>query len=92
MPNVTGQAMGVLGHHLHGVRAVGLVDPQSARGSDAVRMQEHHDFAHDPLLGPGVDDPPGAHRADPVDLPQAAWLRLDHIEHLSPKARTSFLA
>jgi hypothetical protein len=55
-PNVTGQAIWVLGHHLNGVRAVGLVDAHGARPSDAVGVQEHHDLADDLLFGPGVGD------------------------------------
>ena len=80
--NVAGQAIGVLRHHLHGVRAVGLVDPHGAGRSDAVRMQKHHDFAHDLLLGPGVGNAFSSHRADAVHFLQTTRLRLDRVEHL----------
>ena len=80
--NVAGQAIGVLRHHLHGVRAVGLVDPHGAGRSDAVRVQKHHDLADDLLLGPGVGNAFSPHRADAVHFLQTTGLRLDRVEHL----------
>src|SRR5208282_976888 len=52
-----------------------------ARRSDAVGVQEHHNLADDLLLGPGLNDPLGAHWADAIHLSQTVGLGLDHIEH-----------
>ena len=90
--NVAGQAIGVLGHHLHGVRAVGLVDPHGAGRSDAVRMQEHHDLADDLLLGPGVGDAFPSNRADAVHSRRRPGSASIMSNTFSPNARTSFLA
>ena len=55
--DVAGEAVGVLGDHLHGIGAVGLEDPHRPRGADAVAVQEQHDLADHLLLGPARDDP-----------------------------------
>jgi hypothetical protein len=53
-------------------------------------VQEHHDLAHDLLLGPGGNNPLGPHRPNAVDLSEPIGLGLD--DTLSAKERTSFLA
>jgi len=78
--DVTRQAIGILGHHLDGVVAVGLEDPHGARGSHAVRMQEHHDVAHGLLLGPAGGDLRHAHLPDAGHLAQPDGFRLDDFE------------
>jgi hypothetical protein len=83
--DVARQAIGVLCHHLHGVIAVRLEDPHRSGGADAMAVQEHHDFAHHLLIGPGLGDTTGAHLADTGHLSQALWLLLDHLEHLRPE-------
>ena len=80
--NVARQAIGVLRHHLHGVRAVGLVDPHGAGRSDAVRMQKHRDLAHHLLLGPRTSNSICANRANAVHFLQTTRVRLDRVEHL----------
>ena len=80
--DVARQAIGVLGHDLDGIGAVGLEDAHRACRADAVAVQEDHDLPHDLLLGPGVGDALGAHRADAGHLAQAIGLRLDDVEHL----------
>ena len=80
--DVARQPIGVLGHDLDGVGAVGLEDAHRPRGADAVAVQEDHDLAHDLLLGPGVGDALGAHRADAGHLAQPVGLGLDDVEHL----------
>ena len=62
--NIPGKPIGVLGHDLHGVRAVGLEDANRPGGADPVAVQEDHDLPDDLLLGPGVRDPLGPNRAD----------------------------
>ena len=89
--DVAGQAIGVLRHHLHGVRAVGLVDPHGAGRSDAVRVQKHHDLADDLLLGPGAGNSLRSNRADAVNLLQTTRLRLDRVEHLLAERPDEFL-
>ena len=80
--DVAGEPIGVLGHDLNGIGAVGLVDPNGARRADAVAMQEDHDLAHDLLLRPGSDDAPRPDRADAIDLTHPIGLGLDDVEHL----------
>jgi hypothetical protein len=48
---------------------------------NAVAVQEDHDLPHDLLLGPGLGDPPGAHRADACHLAQAIGFGFDHVEY-----------
>ena len=90
--DVPGKPIGVLGHYLHRVRAVGLEDANRPGGSDPVAVKEDHDLPHDLLLGPGVRDPLGPNHADARHLAKPIWLGLDDVEDLSPKALTIFLA
>ena len=80
--DVTREAIGVLRHDLHGVRAVGLVDAHRPRCADTVAMQEDHDFSDDLLLGPSRGDAIGAYRTNARYLAQALGLCLDRIKHL----------
>ena len=80
--DVARQAVGVLGHHLHGVIAVRLEDPHRSGRADAMAVQEDHDFAHHLLVGPGLGDAAGPHLADARHLPQALRGLLNHLEHL----------
>jgi hypothetical protein len=59
-----GRPVGVFGHDLDGVRAIGLEDANGPGRSDAMAVQEHHDLPNDLLLGPGVGDPLGTDSAD----------------------------
>src|SRR5271166_2434938 len=79
--DVAGQAIGVLRDELHRVGAVGLVDTHRARRADAVAVQEQHDLADDPLLGPAGDDTRRTLWADPGHLAQALRFLLDDVEH-----------
>ena len=45
-------------------------------------VQEHHDFQHRLLLGPGSRDAAGAYPTDAVDLTQSVRCRLNNVEHL----------
>ena len=51
--DIARQAIRVLGHDLDGVGTIGLEDPHRPRRTDTVAVQEHHDFPHRLLLGPG---------------------------------------
>jgi hypothetical protein len=62
--DVSGKPIGVLGHDLHRVRAVGLEDPNRPGGSHPVAVKEDHDLPDDLLLGPSVRDPFGSNGAD----------------------------
>ena len=90
--DIARQPVGVLGHDLDGIGAIGLVDPHRPRRADAVAVQEDHDLADDLLLGPGVGDALGAHRADAVDFLRRSGLASMMSKTLSPKTRTIFLA
>jgi len=83
--DVPGKPIGVLGHDLHGVRAIGLEDANRPGGADSVAVQEDHDLPDDLLLGPGVRDPPGSDRADARHLPKPIGLGLDNVEDLLPE-------
>lgn len=74
------KAIEILAHHLHGVRAGGLVDAHSACGGTAIAMREHHDLADHFLLSPIVSDPLGADHADAGDLLEVVWCGLDDVE------------
>ena len=75
------QAIRVLADHPNRIVAIGLVDPHRPRGSNAVGVQEQHDFPDDLLLGPAGDDPCRPLGADAAHLPQPLRLLLDEIEH-----------
>ena len=83
--NIPGKAIGVFGHDLHGVRAVGLEDTNRPRGADPVAVQEDHDLSDDLLLRPGVRNTLGPHHSDPDDLSKAIGLSLDDVEDLVSK-------
>ena len=83
--DVARQPVWVLRHHLHCVGTIGLVNSHRPRCADAMLMQEHHDLAHDLLLGPGVRDAPGPHWTNARHLTQALGLRFDRLEHFLPE-------
>ena len=80
--DIARQAIRVFGHDLDGVGAVGLVDAHRPRRADTVAVQEHHDFPHRLLLGPGGENAGSANRSDAVNLAQPVRRRLDHVEDL----------
>ena len=84
--DVPGKPIGVLGHNLHRVRAVGLEDANRPGGADPVAVQEDHDLPDDLLLGPGVRDSFGPNCADARDLAKPIGLGLDDVEDLLPEA------
>src|SRR5262245_42428687 len=89
--DIARQAIRVLGHDLDGVRAVGLADAHRPRRADAVAVQEHHDFPHRLLLGPGRGDATGSYRPDAVDLTQSVRRRINNVEHFLAERAQEFL-
>ena len=89
--NIPGKLIGVLGHDLHGVRAVGLEDAYRPGGSNTIAVQEDHDLPNNLLLGPGVRDSLGPNRADPRDLAKPVRLGLDDVEDLLAERLHHFL-
>ena len=81
-PDVSGKPIGVLGHDLHGVRAVGLEDANRPGGSDPIAVKKDHDLPDDLLLRPGVRDPFGSNHADTRHLAKPIGLGLDDVEDL----------
>src|SRR5580704_5054502 len=77
--------IGVLGHDLHGVRAVGLEDANRPGGSNPITVKEDHDLPNNLLFGPGVRDSLGPNRADARDLAKPVRLGLDDVEDLLPE-------
>jgi len=53
-------------------------------------MEEHHDIANGPLLGPGALDPPPALGADALDLLEPRRVILDDVENLLPEFANQF--
>ena len=85
------QPVWVLGHHLDGVGAIGLEDAHRPRGADAVAVQEHHDFPHRLLFGPGGDDALGPNRPMPSTSRRRSGAASMTSNTFSPKALTSLL-
>ena len=86
MPRMSrAKPIGVLGHDLHGIRAVGLEDTNRSGRTDPMAVQEDHDLADDLLLGPGIGDALGAHGADAGHLSKPIRLGLDDVEHFLSK-------
>ena len=83
--DIPGKPIGVLGHDLHGVRAVGLEDANRSGGADPIAVKEDHDLPDDLLLGPGVRDALSPNRADARDLAKPIGLGLDDVEDLLPE-------
>jgi hypothetical protein len=54
-------------------------------------VQEHHDFPHCLLLGPGSGDAACSYRSDAVDLTESVWRRLNNVEHLFAKGAQELL-
>ena len=48
--DIAREAVGVLGHDLDGIGAVGLEDANRTRRAHAMAVQEDHDLTHDLLL------------------------------------------
>ena len=90
-PDVPGEAIGVLGHDLHGVDAVGLEDADGPGGSDPVAMKEDHDLPDDLLLGPGVGDPLGPNHANAGHFAKPIGFGLDDVEDLLAEGLDHFL-
>ncbi len=80
--DIAGEAIGIFANGFDGVLAVGFVDANGAAGADAVRVQENHDIANDFLLGPGIFDELAPHRADALNVLEAAGFRFDDVENL----------
>src|SRR6202044_220763 len=79
--DIAREPVGILGHYLDGVRAIGPEDTHCPGGTDPVTMQEHHNFPHGFLFGPGGENPGCADGPNPIDLAQALWRSLDDVEH-----------
>jgi hypothetical protein len=79
------EPIGVLGHDLNGVRAVGLEDANRPGRADPVAVKEDHDLPDNLLLGPGVRDAFRPNRADASHLPKPIGLGLDDVEDLLPE-------
>jgi hypothetical protein len=90
--NVPGQPVGVIGHDLNGIGAIGLKNPHCPGGADPVAVQEDHDLAHGLLFGPGGEDVACTNRPDAVDLAQPIRPGLDDVENVLAECANEFLA
>ena len=89
--HVAGEPVGVLGHDLDGLMAIGLEDANGPGGADPMGVQEDHDLPHGLLLGPARDDLRGPPRADAGDLLQALGAGLDDLEGVLAEGRDDAL-
>ncbi len=89
--DVARELVGVGAHLFDGLVAVGFVDADGPAGAGAVGVQEHHDLAHDLLLGPRFLDAFAPFGTDVVDFLQARGLVVDHLEDLVAEAGDEFL-
>ena len=83
--DVPGKPIGVRGHDLHRVCAVGLEDVHRPAGADPVAVKKDHDLPDDLLFGPGVRDSLGPNRADASHLAKPIRLGVDDVEDLLPE-------
>ena len=79
-PDVHGQAVGVLAHHVEGLAAVGAVDAHGIGGRDAVGLQKEQQIADAPVLGPAFLDLLETLLAHALDLEQAFGLFVQHAD------------
>ena len=89
--DIARQAIRILGHDLNGVGTIGLEDPHRPRRADTMAVQEHHDFPHRLLLGPGCENASSANPPDPIDLAQPIRRCLNDVEHLLAEGTHEFL-
>ena len=83
--NITREEIGIGTHFLDRLVAVGLINPHSAAGADAIGVEENHDLPHDFLFGPGCADRAPPFRADSPHLLQPHGLTVDNVEHTLAK-------
>ncbi len=89
-PDVPGEPVGIFRNHLDRIGAIGLVDPHRARCADPIGMQEDHDFADGPLLGPTRGDAIGTLRTNAGNFPQPMRFCFDDVEHLVAEGPEEF--
>jgi hypothetical protein len=88
--DVEGQAIGILPYPGNSLVAIGLVNPDSPCGPDAVGVQEDHNFPDDFLGFPRLDDSLVAFGANPIELSQPFRRLLNDIKHLRAKGPDEF--
>src|SRR5262249_54223868 len=89
--DIEGQAIGILPHVCNGLIAVGLVNPDSTRGPNAVRMQEDHDLSDHFLLSPCCNDPLSAFGTNAVEVRQPFGGLLNDVKYLRAKRLDEFV-
>jgi hypothetical protein len=91
MPRISrAKRYGFLGHDLDSISTIGLENSHRPRRADAVAVQEHHDFPHRLLLGPGSENTGSANRPDAVNLAQPVRRCLDDVEHFLAEGAYQF--
>ena len=86
-PDVHGQTVGVLAHHVEGLAAVGAVDAHGIGGRDAVGLQKEQQVADAPVLGPAFLDLLETLLAHALDLEQAFGLFVQHADGVRAEGR-----
>src|SRR5215510_17720 len=83
--DIQSKAIGILPHPGNSLVAIGLVNPDSPCGPDAMRVQKDHDLPDDFLGFPGFDHPLFPFRTDTVKVCEAFRRLLNDIKHLLAK-------
>jgi hypothetical protein len=86
-----GKPIGVLGHDLDGIDAIGFENPHRSCRADTMAVQENHDFPHRLLLPPGGQNAGSPNRPDTGDLAQAVGRCLNDVEHFLTKGAHELL-
>ena len=83
--DIQSQTIGILPHPDNSLVAVGLVNPYSTRGTNAVGVQEDHDLSNDFLGFPGLNYPLLTFRTDAVKVCEAFRRLFNDVKHLLAK-------
>ena len=90
--NIPRQAIGVFRNHLDGISTIGLVNPDSTSGTDAVLIKKKHDLPNGFLILPAFNNHPGTMGADTCNCSKHIRCILDDIKHLNTKRLHQLLA
>lgn len=85
-PDVARQAIRIFRDQLDGIGAISLVDPYRTRCANTIGVEEDHDLADCPLIGPGESDAIGALWPNAAHLPQPMRLGFNDVEDLAPES------
>src|SRR5215510_12278204 len=88
--DIQSKAIGILPYPGNGLVAIGLVNPDSPCGPDAMRVQEDHDLPDDFLGLPRLDNSLFAFGANAIEVGQPFRRLFNDIKHLLTKRLDEF--